>query len=75
MAYSATEEYNRAIADLTKAIELDPELASAYAMRGAAYAMKGEAAKAVSDLKKAIELSDDPVVLNMAQDILDLLGR
>ena len=68
-------ELDRAIGDYNKAIELDPKWALAYRCRGYAYALKGEVAKAVSDLEKCIELSDDPAVVEMAQQMLDDLGE
>ena len=37
------DDYNHAIADFTKAIELNPNDARAYSGRGTAYQSKGEA--------------------------------
>ncbi len=49
-------QYEEAIAEFTKAIELDPSYARAYSSRGGAYFSKGEYDKAIADYTKAIEL-------------------
>jgi len=51
------KEYDKAIADYTKAIRIDPKFASAYSNRGSAYGMKGEYDKAIADYTKAMELN------------------
>ena len=48
-----------AIPYLQKAIELDPEFASAYENLGIAYATKGEFGKAIQYLTKALEIEPD----------------
>ena len=58
---SATAKYKRkdyqgAIADYTKAIELSPDFTQAYHKRGVAYLMLGPKSKARADFKRAIEL-------------------
>ena len=45
-----------AIADLTRAIELDPELAWAIAERGEAYRLMGRHEDAIADLTRAAGL-------------------
>jgi len=50
------QEYQKAIDDCSKAIELDPKNADAYNNRGNAYASLGEYQKAIDDCSKAIEL-------------------
>jgi len=54
-AWSNKGKYNRAIADYTKAIEIDPEYADAYHNRALAWKSKGRwyYKKAVADYKKA----------------------
>jgi tetratricopeptide (TPR) repeat protein len=49
-------DFAGARADLSRAIELDPNNAQAYYWRGRAAARAGEKGKAVGDLKRAIEL-------------------
>ena len=52
-------EYDRAIEDCNKAIELDPSYAEPYSNRGAAYREKGEEDRAIEDYDKAIQLKPD----------------
>lgn len=49
-----------AIADFSKAIEINPRLARAYDSRGRAYASKGDYTRAVVDVTKAGELTAKP---------------
>ena len=51
---------NNAIADFTRAIELDPKHADAYFNRGITY-RESELAKAIEDLTEAIKLKPDDV--------------
>jgi len=49
-------DYDKAIADYNKAIEIDPKYAQAYYNYGFAYNKLGEFSKADADIKKAKEL-------------------
>ena len=49
-------QHRRAIDDLNRAIELDPNLATAYLNRGAAYNSLGQYERAIDDLARAIKL-------------------
>ena len=60
--YIQQDNNDRAIADFTKAIELDPEGANAYNLRGVAYANKLDFDSAIADFDKAIQF--DPVLKN-----------
>jgi tetratricopeptide (TPR) repeat protein len=51
-----------AIADYTKAIEIDPKFSEAYINRGAAYGKSGKSELALADFNKGIEL--DPKAAN-----------
>lgn len=51
------KEYDQAIADLTKAIDVDPKHGLAHANRGLAYSAKKEYERAIADLSKAIEIN------------------
>src|SRR5687767_6757517 len=61
--FAARNEYDKAIEDSTKAIELKPakveEQATAYTNRGVAYVGKGEIDKAIADADEAIRLKPD----------------
>jgi tetratricopeptide (TPR) repeat protein len=70
-AYVVKGEYDRAIADYTEAIELDPDY-TAYYNRGTTYLKKGELDRAISDYTNAIRLNLDHaegVYLNAAPHI------
>ncbi len=54
--YGAGGEWERAIADLTEAIRLEPENAKAYVGRGWAYEGKGDYPKCIDDCTDAIRL-------------------
>ena len=49
-------DYDKAIADYTEAIRLNPKLAEAYYSRGFAYGKKGDYDKAIADYTEAIRL-------------------
>ena len=85
MAYRAKEQYDRAIEDYTKAIELKPKDAWIYNNRGVAYKGKKEYDRGIRDFDKAIELDPKNVYLyynkacvyslmNNAQDSCRWLG-
>ena len=54
---TSKSEYDRAIADSTEAIRLDPKHAIAYNNRGNAWYFKGEFDRAIADCYEAIKLS------------------
>ena len=64
-------KYDDAIADYTKAIALDPNVATAYTNRGLAYKKKGDKEQAIADFRKALEI--DPSY-QKAKIILKALG-
>ena len=57
--YLITGDYERAIVECSKAIELKPDYAEAYLLRGEAYYMNDNYDKAIADCHKAIELKPD----------------
>jgi tetratricopeptide (TPR) repeat protein len=56
-AYVTKQDYDRAIADFDKAIELDPKYTPAYNNRGNVYRDKGDYDKAIANLNQAIALN------------------
>ena len=50
------KDYDKAIEQFNRAIELDPKLVDAYTNRGLAYSEKGDHARALADHNKALEL-------------------
>ena len=57
IAYGNKQQYDRAIEDFNKAIELDPRDDIAYYNRGRAYENKQQYDRAIEDYNKAIELN------------------
>jgi tetratricopeptide (TPR) repeat protein len=56
--YAGKGDYDKAIADYSKAIEINPRDADVYSNRGAAYADgKGQYDKAIADYSKALEIN------------------
>src|SRR5690606_14690684 len=56
--------YEEAIAEFTKAIEINPKYALAYINRGAAYSRKGQHDQAIVDYTRAIEINPELVGAN-----------
>jgi len=61
LAYAKKGDYERAIRDFDKGIELNPELVEACNNRGLAYAKKGDYERAIRDFDKGIELNPELV--------------
>ena len=57
VAHAAKQEYDKAIANYTDAIRLDPYLAEAYNNRGGAYYIKEDYGKAIADYTETIRLN------------------
>ena len=58
-AYGKKGQYDQAIKDFNRAIELKPDYVEAYINRGNAYNEEGEYEQAIKDYSKAIELEPD----------------
>ena len=67
-------QYEQAIADHERAIQLDPQLAEAYTNRGIAYAILGQYKQAIADFRKVLEISQDPALVQTAEEALRRLG-
>ncbi len=57
LAYAAKDELDGAVADYTKAIELNPNYGPAFEDRGRVYARKGDYTRAIADVTRASELA------------------
>ena len=65
-SYKKLGQYQTAINDYTKAIQLDPDYANAYINRGSAYSSLSKNQDAINDYTKAIQIggSNDAVAYN-----------
>jgi tetratricopeptide (TPR) repeat protein len=61
-AHTKNGDYDKAIADCSQAIRLDPDFAIAYRNRGFAHLQKGDTDKAIADYTAAIRLDPDYAV-------------
>lgn len=59
LCYLKDGQLDGAVADLNRAVELDPEQAKSYSYRAEAYILRGMAAEALRDSTKAIDLRGD----------------
>jgi tetratricopeptide (TPR) repeat protein len=66
-ASTSRRDYAHALADLSRAIELDPGKADYFYLRGSAYAADQRADKALADFDQAIKLKPDDVPALMAR--------
>jgi tetratricopeptide (TPR) repeat protein len=57
IAYAEKGQYDQAIYDFNRAVELNPNDSKAYNNRGRVYRLKGQYDQAISDFNKAIEMS------------------
>jgi tetratricopeptide (TPR) repeat protein len=70
------KEYDRAIADLNKAIELTPRNAVAYLARGLALAFKSQFNRALEDISRSIELNPKvPAAYNLRGMVYSQMGN
>jgi tetratricopeptide (TPR) repeat protein len=66
---SENGDEDKAIADFSEAIRMDPTLGDAYLQRGISWNKKGEYDKAISDLCEAIKLDPNCVVAYLNRGI------
>lgn len=74
-AYNKKGQYDLAIADCDKAIELDHELAGAYYNRRLAYKEQGKEADAIVDFEKVIALMNDTQLVELAGQQIEELSK
>jgi tetratricopeptide (TPR) repeat protein len=76
LAHYALSEYDLAIADNNRALDINPKYAAAYNGRGLAYYRKGEFDKTIADMEKVVEYSTDRQLTEPAAKVLQgLKGR
>ncbi len=74
ITYGALDDFDRALADLDKAIELDSGWGEAYRERGAAYALTGDTEQALADLQMALSLVNDDQARAEIKVSIEVLG-
>jgi len=75
-AYVGKDDYDLAIADYDKAIELKPDLVEAYFGRGFVHKIRGEKEEAIRDFERCLELSEDEDLRKEAEEQLrELRGQ
>ncbi|MBW1754291.1 MAG: tetratricopeptide repeat protein [Deltaproteobacteria bacterium] len=65
----------KAIDNFSRAIKMDPQMATAYSYRAAAYRLNGNIDEAVLDVTRALELQGDQKSTAHAYDVLALIYR
>ena len=76
LAYSDLGQYERAIQDYNKAIQLNPNYAEAYNNRGWAYYCLKQYGKALKDFEKALELNPNfTLAKNNREVCLKAMGK
>jgi len=73
--YLQARQYDKAIEQLRKTIEMDQSFYFAHALLGMAYQMKGDFHDAIAEYQKARTLNDDPFVLALLGNIHAVSGR
>src|ERR1700722_2168341 len=73
--FAGRRDFDRALADLTRASELDPNNPEYIFLRGQVYAQKGDADKAAADYDRTIELKPDHVPALMSRAELRTRAR
>jgi tetratricopeptide (TPR) repeat protein len=69
-------DYDRAIADSTQALRLDPNFANAYSNRGNAYLRKRDYDRAIADYEAALRINpNDAGVKGNLETARQLRGR
>ena len=74
LAYQAKGEVDSALADLDKAIELQPDSSEAYYARSWLRLSQGDYEQARADCQTILELGNDPELQGAAEQVLDLIG-
>jgi tetratricopeptide (TPR) repeat protein len=69
-SYAAAGQYDRAIADLDRAIQLNPNSGAAFSLRGTVYYAEGQYEFAIKDLEQAIRLNPNDALSVRGRDIV-----
>jgi len=73
--YRLKEEWDDALAEYNKAIELDSNYTSAYFERGELFKRIGKKSKAIADYQKVVSLSNKPETVEAAKRYVEELQK
>ena len=73
IVYAMKGEFDKAIPDYDKAIQLDSKYARPYYFRGVAYKALGRNTEAIADFKTCIKLTQEPSMIQAAKEALQKL--
>jgi tetratricopeptide (TPR) repeat protein len=73
--YIQARQYDKAIEQLRKTIDMDQSFYFAHALLGMAYQMKGDFQDAIGEYQQARQLNDDSFVLALLGDVYAVSGR
>jgi tetratricopeptide (TPR) repeat protein len=68
-----SQAFERAVADYTQAITLNPDFVRSYLLRGIVLSELGRTQEAISDFQKVLEIGEDPELKQEAQKGLDAM--
>ena len=75
-AYGRKGDFERAIADHSKAIDFNPKFAKAYNGRAWAHLKAGNKVQAMADVQRALELAaDDPAALDTRAHVFEAMSK
>lgn len=75
LAYANLSQFQQAIQNFDEAIRLNPKYTKAYYNRGYAYKEQGKKDEAIGDFKKFIILTDNPPLIEMANQQIEELSK
>jgi tetratricopeptide (TPR) repeat protein len=74
-AYKNLKDYDRALADYSDALKLDPRYAHAYLNRGFVYVAKNDADHALADLNRSIQFDPNETLAYFNRGLVYRLGK
>ena len=73
--YAMEGDYDKAIVEVTKIIQSNPESGTAYLLRGHLHAANKDYPKAISDYNRAIRLNPENAVAYVSRGLIQVVSR